>query len=166
MERKDTQLRYTDQELLDMLEICLFDYGRMPSQRIILGDSRFPTHHTYRARFGSVSNAVKQIIAGEIGDNMAQHEVLGSILKRVGAEILDSDVILGGIMVDYKYTYMGKTYYVDLMGVDGTLDILERNMRRRQEIAERALLRGKGHYIQIMEAVDIINELESGEGNE
>lgn len=166
-ESRTSQARYSDDELLRLLETVIFDYGKYPSQRIVLGDYRLPTHHTYNARFGGIKDAVDLLGLEEIGDNEAQHVVLGSIIKRFGGEILQEKPWIGSaksknrIKANYLYLFNGQEYYVDLMGVDGTLSILDRNLGRRQQMADWYLAdKQNAHYFTVLDAIDIIPHLE------
>lgn len=159
-QHRTTQMRYTDSHLLELLETLMFDYGKAPTQRMVLADPRLPTHHTYRARFGSIKGALGAIglDVDSIGNSGAQHKVLGTIIERMGGEIVGEYVPLGSILVDYEFTYMGQTYFADLVGIDGTVDILSRNMTRRKNSADAALHGSDGKYVPIMDAVDILEE--------
>lgn len=167
--RKESQVRYSDQELLDMLETAVFDYGKAPSQRIILADKRMPTHHTYNNRLGSVKEALEMIGFDEIGDNYAYHVILGDMIKKLGGEIIKERPRMGNtksiryIIANYYFSLAGRYFYVDLVGVAGVnRDITLRNRERRILVAERYIRdRSNTEYIAVSDAIDIVQAMEN-----
>lgn len=77
----NTQKRYTDQELISLLQNLATDLGKRPTQREILYDDRMPTHHTYINRFGSIENAMIKAGINKLSDRSHAKEVFVEVLQ-------------------------------------------------------------------------------------
>lgn len=172
MMTQNSQARYTDDDLLNPLETTIYDYGKRPSQRMILADVRLPTHHTFNARFGSIANALNILGYDEIGDNQAYHVVLGDLIKKIGGEILETRPKMGTtekyIIADFKFSVAGHIFYVDLVGMMGISENLTtKNQGNRLSVASVHIQdMSNTSYIQVLDVHDIIYKLENLRYNE
>ena len=92
--------RYTNNELLELLQIFCTDFNKQPTQREILSDDRFPTHHTYIARFGSLKNAIKEAGLSNIKNLSALHDIVKEHLNKENLDFEES-VKIGNIVIDF-----------------------------------------------------------------
>jgi len=130
--------RYTDRELIEMIQIITADYNKKPSHRAILKDDRLPTHHTYIKRFGSVMNA--RIAAGveSVCDGTVLHDTLKQIFLDVekygNLRIIDEYVKREGIIVDFQLELNGNAcYYIDVVQMNNADDKVITKMRKQRK---------------------------------
>lgn len=109
--------RYTNQELIKLLQIWCMDFNRKPTQRDILADERMPTHHTYINRFGTLKNALIQ--AGVFGiDNISiLHNMVATLLQNKHIKY-EEFIRFDKIIVDFVIELYGKTFIIDIINVD------------------------------------------------
>ena len=114
-----TNLRYSDQELLDLLLIFCTDFNKQPSQRDILNDDRFPTHHTYIARFGSLKEAISRAGLCKIKNLSALHDMVKDYLETAGV-VFEEWYKSENVFFDFLITKLdGTTVIVDIVNTMG-----------------------------------------------
>lgn len=120
MSDRDVQRRYTDKELITLLQILGSDYNRKPTQRDILNDDRLPTHHTYSKRFGGVNEALEAAGIYELEES-ALHGATKSIFEYYGVQIVGEWVPTGPIIVDFVVRDAnGELHHIDIVEMKGT----------------------------------------------
>lgn len=92
--------RYTQEELIELLQIFCTDFNKQPTQREILSDDRFPTHHTYITRFGSLKNALKEAGLSNVKNLSSLHDIVKDHLDKENIEF-EEFVSVGNIVVDF-----------------------------------------------------------------
>ena len=86
--------RFDDQDLIDLLLIYTTDYNKLPTQRDLLADERFPTHITFINRFGSLSKALER--AGI--SNFSNRSILHQMFKE--SSFFREIITIKGVTVD------------------------------------------------------------------
>lgn len=112
--------RYTNDELLELLQIYYTDYNKQPTQREILRDSRFPTHHTYISRFGSIKNAIAEAGLGDVKNLSALHDIIKDHLDKEGIAY-DEFILIENVVVDFLICddLHEEMVVVDIVNTDG-----------------------------------------------
>ena len=106
--------RFADQDLIDLLLIYVTDYNKLPTQRDLLADERFPTHVTFINRFGSLSKALEQAGIGNFSNRSIMHQMFkeSSFFKEIiairGIKVEEFALLDGNIKVDFVFTYGDK----------------------------------------------------------
>ena len=112
--------RYTNDELLELLQIFCTDFNKQPTQREILSDDRFPTHHTYIARFGSLKNAIKEAGLADVKNLFALHDIVKNHLIKENIDF-EEFYKIGNIIVDFLvFDHLHEEMVaIDIVNVDG-----------------------------------------------
>ena len=103
--------RFDDQDLIDLLLIYVTDYNKLPTQRDLLADERFPTHITFIRRFGSLSKALEQAGISNFSNRSIMHQMFkeSSFFKEIitirGIKVEEFALLDGNIKVDFVFTY-------------------------------------------------------------
>ena len=103
--------RFDDQDLIDLLLIYVTDYNKLPTQRDLLADERFPTHVTFIRRFGSLSKALEQAGIGNFTNRSIMHQMFKEsyafqkILSIEGIKVEEFALLDGNIKADFVFTY-------------------------------------------------------------
>ena len=116
--------RFCDQDLIDLLLIYATDYNKLPTQRDLLADERFPTHITYIRRFGSIAKALEQAGISNFSDRSIIHQMFkeSSFFREImairGIKVEEFALLDGNIKVDFVFTYGDKIVgIIDLVAV-------------------------------------------------
>ena len=103
--------RFADQDLIDLLLIYVTDYNKLPTQRDLLADERFPIHIQFINRFGSIAKALEQAGIGNFADRSIMHQMFkeSSFFREIiaikGVKVDEFVLLDGGIKVDFVFTY-------------------------------------------------------------
>jgi hypothetical protein len=149
-----SQRRYTDQELLTLLQILASDHSKRPTHRAILKDTRLPTHHTYIRRFGSLEEAFEKagILMMDL-DNMT-HDAIKALLSSEDGH--EEWVSLGDIVVDFKVTQGDREIYIDIVNLGGVDPELVEGIKNLRRVMATGHLQETATYIQITDLHDYI----------
>ena len=116
--------RFADQDLIDLLLIYVTDYNKLPTQRDLLADERFPTHVTFIRRFGSLSKALEQAGISNFSNRSIMHQMFkeSSFFREIiaikGVKVDEFVLLDGGIKVDFVFTYNDEIIgIIDLVAV-------------------------------------------------
>lgn len=153
----NTQKRYTDRELVVMLQILASDLGKRPTQRDILKDDRLPTHHTYIKRFGSMKEALEIADVLTLEDRAYTHKLgYEYLVSEIGEENVQTDVedltvVHFRVKVDGSWVNID---YIDLVWSDGEhIETLEEIKRLREVMFNAGNL--EGDYYQVSNLIDL-----------
>ena len=153
----NTQKRYTDRELIVMLQILASDLGKRPTQRDILRDDRLPTHHTYIKRFGSMKEALKAADVLTLEDRTYTRKLgYEYLVNEIGAENIQTDVedlTTTHFRVKVNGSWVNIDY-IDLAWEDGEhADTMEEIKRLREVMFNAGSL--DGSYYQVSNLIDL-----------
>ena len=116
--------RFDDQDLIDLLLIYATDYNKLPTQRDLLADERFPTHVTFINRFGSLSKALERAGISNFSNRSILHQMFkeSSFFREIiaikGVKVDEFVLLDGGIKVDFVFTYNDEIIgIIDLVAV-------------------------------------------------
>ena len=116
--------RFDDQDLIDLLLIYATDYNKLPTQRDLLADERFPTHVTFINRFGSLSKALERAGISNFSNRSIMHQMFkeSSFFREIitikGVKVDEFVLLDGGIKVDFVFTYNDEIIgIIDLVAV-------------------------------------------------
>ena len=116
--------RFDDQDLIDLLLIYTTDYNKLPTQRDLLADERFPTHITFINRFGSLSKALERAGINNFSNRSIMHQMFkeSSFFREIiaikGVKVDEFVLLDGGIKVDFVFTYNDEIIgIIDLVAV-------------------------------------------------
>lgn len=154
-----TQDRYTDTDLLRMLQIIVSDYNRQPTQRDVLSDDRLPTHHTYRNRFGTLAEALRLAGVGNVPKSKSStHDAIRDILADSGAQITREWVSVGSMIVDFEIEHGGRTFLVDLVDLKNLVpeETYHSIVHIRHSIAS---VHSDSEYLMVTGAIDAIRHI-------
>lgn len=151
------RMRYTDQDLIELLQIWCTDYNKLPTQRDILADDRMPTHHTYLGRFDSMKEAMKLAGISNVEDTSALHNILKSALIDNNNKV-EEFIGIHNIMVDFVVTGLsGETFIIDIVNVSRFTNSEDkiRVMKYREMCIELQADLINAEYVQITNLLDI-----------
>lgn len=149
-----SQRRYTDSELLTLLQILASDYSKRPTHRAILKDDRLPTHHTYIRRFGSLEEAFEKAGILEMDLDSLVHDAIKALL--VSEDGHEEWVKLGDLIVDFKVTQGDREVYIDIVNLGGVDKELQEDIKNLRRVMAEGHLQDSATYIQINDLPDYI----------
>jgi len=132
------QDRYTDNDLLRMLQVIVSDYNRQPTQREVLADDRLPTHHTYRNRFGTLANALQLAGLGRVPKTKSPtHSAVKECIEDSETTLVGEWVKVGSLVVDFEIEHNGMRCLIDIVDLDNKVpdDVYQSILRMRHHIA-------------------------------
>jgi len=146
-------MNYPKDELLMLLQLLATDHNERPKQRTVLMDPRLPTHHTYRERFGTLEEALKQAGVADFPSVNTIHEVWREVVEARFTDVAEWPQI-GSMFVDYEGFWNGERYLIDI--IDSrylTGDHKTRILELREFIAKES--EPDATYVQINGLLDI-----------
>lgn len=144
---------YSSQDLLMLLQVLATDYNIKPTQRAVLTDSRLPTHHTYRDRFGSLDEALKQAGVFDFPRVSMIHEIWGEAIRSRFDDV-EEWLGVGTIKVNYVGYWGGKKFLIDIID-NKYIDESARNrvLEMREFLAKEEM--PNATYLQMTSLLDI-----------